>query len=128
MIEKIKENWKLILIFVLVLFGMSKCTTSCSRGGEIKRLNNKIEQMDSTYNADITYRDNVIEQLNDSLHDLTRDYLHMIDKYNITVESNNRLDAANSRLDAANRRASSESHRANKLAKENEELKNQTTN
>lgn len=124
MIEKIKKNWKIILIFVLVLFGMNKCTVSCNRQGEIDRLNVQIEQMDSTYKYDVSERDSKIELLTDSLDDLNKDYNHLIDKYNITVESNSRMDEANRRADAANKRATNEANRANKLAKENQELKN----
>lgn len=125
MIEKIKKNWQVILICILVLFGMNKCTVSCNRQGEIDRLNAQIELMDSTYKYDVSERDTEIELLTDSLDDLNKDYKHLIDKFNITVESNSRMDEANRRADAANRRAVSETNRANKLAKENEELKNQ---
>lgn len=125
MIEKIKKNWQVILICVLVLFSMNKCTVSCNRQGEIDRLNAQIEQMDSTYKYDVSERDLKIELLMDSLDDLNKDYKHLIDKFNITVESNSRMDEANRRADAANRRAASESYRANKLEKENQELKNQ---
>ena len=125
MIEKIKKNWQVILICVLVLFGMNKCTVSCNRQGEIDKLNVQIEQMDSMYKYDVSERDMKIELLTDSLDDLNKDYKHLIDKFNITVESNSRMDEANRRADAANRRAASESYRANKLEKENNELKNQ---
>lgn len=118
MIEKIKKNWQVILICILVLFGMNKCTVSCNRQGEIDRLNAQIEQMDSTYKYDVSERDTEIELLTDSLDDLNKDYKHLIDKFNITVESNSRMDEANRRADAAN-------NRANKLAKENQELKKQ---
>lgn len=125
MIEKIKKNWQVILICVLVLFSMNKCTVSCNRQGEIDRLNAQIEQMDSTYKYDVSERDSEIELLMDSLDDLNKDYNHLVDKYNITVESNSRMDEANRRADDANKRATSEANRANKLAKENQELKNQ---
>ena len=117
MIEKIKKNWQVILICVLVLFSMNKCTVSCNRQGEIDRLNVQIDQMDSIYKNDINERDIEIELLTDSLDDLNKDYKHLIDKFNITVESNSRMDEANRRADAAN-------NRANKLAKENQKLKN----
>ena len=77
------------------------------------------------YKYDVSERDMKIELLTDSLDDLNKDYKHLIDKFNITVESNSRMDEANRRADAANRRAASESYRANKLEKENNELKNQ---
>jgi hypothetical protein len=51
MLEKIKKNWKIILIFILVLFGMNKCSVSCSRGHEINRQKTEIMQLDSTVKA-----------------------------------------------------------------------------
>ena len=50
-IEKVKKNWKNILLILLVIFSMSKCTSSCSRGREIDRLNYQIVQMDSVITA-----------------------------------------------------------------------------
>lgn len=47
LIDKIKRNWKNILLILLVIFSMSKCTSSCSRGKQIDRLNVQIEQLDS---------------------------------------------------------------------------------
>ena len=47
LLDKLKKNWKNILLILLVIFSMSKCTSSCSRGREIDRLNVQIEQLDS---------------------------------------------------------------------------------
>ena len=45
--EKIKKNWHIIVIVVLLLFGMSKCTQSCNRSTEINKNITTIEQKDS---------------------------------------------------------------------------------
>lgn len=45
--EKIKKYWKEILIGLLVIFCLNKCTTSCSRGNVIKKQNIEIVQKDS---------------------------------------------------------------------------------
>ena len=45
--EKIKKNWYIIVIVVLLLFGMSKCTQSCNRSTEINKNITTIEQKDS---------------------------------------------------------------------------------
>lgn len=45
--EKIKKNWHIIVIVILLLFGMSKCTQSCNRSTEINKINTTIEQKDS---------------------------------------------------------------------------------
>ena len=45
--EKIKKNWHIIVIVVLLLFGMTKCTQSCNRSTEINKNITTIEQKDS---------------------------------------------------------------------------------
>ena len=45
--EKIKKYWKEILICLLIVFSLNKCTTSCSRGSVIKKQNIEIVQKDS---------------------------------------------------------------------------------
>lgn len=45
--EKIKKYWKEILIGLLVIFCLNKCTTSCSRGRTIKKQNIEIVKKDS---------------------------------------------------------------------------------
>lgn len=43
--EKIKKHWKVILIVLLVIFGMNKCTTSCNRGSTINKQTVQIEEL-----------------------------------------------------------------------------------
>ena len=45
--EKIKKNWHIIVIVLLLLFGMSKCTQSCNRSTEINKNVIMIAQRDS---------------------------------------------------------------------------------
>ena len=45
--EKIKKNWQIIAIVLLLLFGMSKCTQSCNRSAEISKNVVTIEKKDS---------------------------------------------------------------------------------
>lgn len=54
--ETFLKNWKNILLIILVIFSLSKCTSSCSRKMEINRLNVQIEQLDST----LAVRDSII--------------------------------------------------------------------
>ena len=58
-IEKIKQHWKVILICLLAIMFMSKCSTSCSRGKEIERQANTIAVLDST----IISKDSVIREM-----------------------------------------------------------------
>ena len=73
MLDKIKKNWKTILIAVLIIFGMNKCTQSCNRQIKIDEQTVKIEQLDSTLqekNSEII-----------SLERDTSDYLYRIRMY-----------------------------------------------
>ena len=45
--EKIKKNWQIIAIVLLLVFGMSKCTQSCNRSAEISKNILTIEKKDS---------------------------------------------------------------------------------
>lgn len=69
--ETFVKHWKNILLIILVLFSLSKCTSSCSRKQEINRLNIQIEQLDSTLSVrDSIIHDNEFElfRLNESLN------------------------------------------------------------
>lgn len=73
MIEKIKANWKVILIWVLLLFSLNKCSQSCNRQVVIDKQTVHIEQLDST-----------ISVLSDEANGLRRDtadYLNRIRMY-----------------------------------------------
>ena len=45
--ETIKKNWKIILIVLLILFGMNKCTVSCNRSTTINKQQVELLQKDS---------------------------------------------------------------------------------
>lgn len=45
--EKIKKNWHIIVIFILLIFGLSKCTQSCNRQMIIDNSEQVINQKDS---------------------------------------------------------------------------------
>ena len=73
MLYKIKKNWKIILIIVLTIFSLNKCTQSCNRQTKIDEQTVKIEQLDSTLqdkNSEIV-----------SLKRDTSDYLNRIRMY-----------------------------------------------
>lgn len=46
--EKLKKNWKEILLVILVIFSMNKCTQSCNRQNKIDKLNREMFVSDST--------------------------------------------------------------------------------
>ena len=47
MLNKLKKNWKTVLIALLVLFSLNKCTVSCNRQGVIDKQNIALVQKDS---------------------------------------------------------------------------------
>ena len=61
--EKIKQHWKEIVIAILVLFGLNKCTQSCNRSTTIDQQINQIEQINHE-------KDSVVSLLNDSISKL----------------------------------------------------------
>mgnify|MGYP002517682056 CR=1 FL=1 len=63
LVEKIKQHWKVILICLLTMMWMSKCTTSCSQERTIKTIKTELHQKDSV----IAVRDSVNKDLNSEL-------------------------------------------------------------
>ena len=55
----LNKHWKNIIIVILVLFSLNKCTVSCNRGNKIKQTNIEIAQ-----------RDSVITDMNDTIKHL----------------------------------------------------------
>lgn len=116
--EKLKKNWHIIVIVILILFGMNKCTTSCTRGHIINNQLKQIEQCDSMYNHDI-----------DSLTNIVQQQSHQIDILNEKLTGANNLNSAVSaereKTNEANSRAAEANRRAEQLRKQNEQLKRQ---
>lgn len=46
-VDKLKRNWKNIVLILLVLFSVNKCTSSCTRGKQIDKLEYQVVQLDS---------------------------------------------------------------------------------
>lgn len=55
----LNKHWKNIVIVILVLFSLNKCTVSCNRGNKLKQTNVEIAQ-----------RDSVITDMNDTIKHL----------------------------------------------------------
>jgi len=45
--EKLKKNWKIILISLLVVFSLNKCTVACNRGTKVNKQQAELAQKDS---------------------------------------------------------------------------------
>lgn len=71
--EFFSKNLKVILIVILLLFGMQKCTQSCNRQGKIVVLTERVQYLDSV----IDVRNHTITLLERD----TMDYLNQIKMY-----------------------------------------------
>jgi hypothetical protein len=128
-VEKIKQHWKVILICLFAMMWMSKCTTSCSQGREIKRQTETIKQLDST----ITSKDSLIREL---MFDISMKdgLLDAADKHSenfTSIASDNQLILLDkvSKLSSENKKLTDENNRlgnlVNGLTKENQILRTQ---
>lgn len=75
--DKIKKNWKTILIVLLIIFGLNKCTVSCNRGSKL----NKAEQ-------EILTKDSTINVMSDSIKSLNVTIANLTDKNGMLTEFN----------------------------------------
>lgn len=98
LIDKIKRNWKNILLIVLILFSVSKCTSSCTRGRQIDRLNYQIVQMDSIIHVNGIELDKLNMRLDDAQTSIdsykgiaTGNQRDLVDKVSILTEENKQL-------------------------------------
>lgn len=83
----IKKHIKEILIVILLLFGMQKCTQSCNRQGEINNLEVQYRSLDSIYNVQVTDITNLQKD--------TSNYLDIIRMYQKFDNQRNMIDSIN---------------------------------
>lgn len=83
----VKKHIKEILIVILLLFGMQKCTQSCNRQGEIDNLEVQYRQLDSI--CDIQIADII------NLQKDTSNYLDIIRMYQKFDTQRNMIDSIN---------------------------------
>lgn len=65
-IDKVKRNWKNIVLILLLLFSLSKCTSSCNKQREINKMEYQIVQMDSVITANGIELDKLNMRLDDA--------------------------------------------------------------
>jgi len=104
-LDTLKRNWKNIVLILLILFSFSKCTSSCSRGKEIDRLNYQIVQMDSVITANGIELDKLNMRLDDAKTSIdnykgiaTGNQIELIEKVSILTEENKKLNLENKKL------------------------------
>ena len=98
LIDKIKRNWKNILLIILILFSVSKCTSSCTRGKQIDKLNYQIVQMDSVIHTNGIELDKLNMRLDDAQTSIdsykgiaTGNQRDLVDKVSTLTEENKQL-------------------------------------
>lgn len=83
--NKIKKNWKEILIIILIVFSMNKCTVSCNRGSKLDKANQEIVSRDST-----------ISVMSDSIKSLNVTVANLMDKNGMLSDFNKKQSTADS--------------------------------
>jgi RNase H-fold protein (predicted Holliday junction resolvase) len=107
----LKEKWKIILVIILALFGLNKCTQSCNRQGKIDQLELEYSQLDSIYKTEkLLYEDSLKNQQNRL--DILEERVNGLKNMNEAVSSER------SKTDEANKRASEASKREQQLRKQ----------
>ena len=91
--NKLKKNWKEILIVLLILFGMNKCTVSCNRGSKLNKAN-----------KEIVYKDSLNKAMADSIKSLNVTIANLADKNGMLSEFNRQQ----TKFDSLNRAAQKE--------------------
>lgn len=91
--KKLKKNWKEILIVLLILFGMNKCTVSCNRGSKLNKAN-----------REILYKDSLNKVMTDSIKSLNVTIANLTDKNGMLSEFNRQQ----TKSDSLNRAAQKE--------------------
>ena len=57
--DKIKQHWKVILLYLFVVLWMNRCSVACSRESKIEKLEDQVEQRDSL----LSKRDSIIREM-----------------------------------------------------------------
>lgn len=140
--DKIKKNWKTILIVLLVLFSLNKCTVSCNRQGVIDKQTTELVKKDSIIlsNQDtIKAKQETIEKMmliiegknnvTDAHLDNKEFFEYRINKLNDSISVLNRTNTKlTNELKRKNGEISNLNIKINKLEVEIHELKNSTNN
>jgi len=123
--EFIKKNWKIILIALLVIFSLNKCTVACNRSNVIDKQATEIVQKDS-----------IIKSKSDSLNILKirwNDAQQSQSTYQGIAIGNqqsllNEIESLNNVVNAYKDQVNGLNSQNNKLIKENNKLKEQINN
>ena len=114
----LKEKWQIIVIAILLIFGMSKCSQSCNREIRYQNAQKELVSLDSAYRADTTVLKAKIREQASELRVLD-ERVHGLKNLNDAVS------AEQARTDEANKRANAAENRESQLKRELNSIKNQ---
>ena len=80
--EKIKQHWKVILLCLLAVLWVNRCSVACSRESKIEKLEDQVEQRDSL----LSKRDSTIREMTFEL-DMKNALLHSEKSHNSNFTS-----------------------------------------
>lgn len=117
LMDKLKRNWKNILLILFILFGMSKCTQSCNRQSTINKQTEQIEHLDSTITvlkADTLQKAHIIDIMTEQLN-TANEKVNLAVSKSETAKANEETAAANAARAKAERDAAVARAKANSL-------------
>ena len=123
--EFIKKNWKMILIALLVVFSLNKCTVACNRDSKIDKQQAELVQKDSIIKAQYDSLNILKVRWNDAQSNKNDLVGVAINTKQDLMNQVNQLNSENSTLTQKVNKLTSE---VNKLNKENKKLRDQLNN
>lgn len=120
--EFVKKNWKIILIVLLILFGMNKCTVSCNRSTKIDRQQIELVQKDSIIKAQADSL-NIFKVRWDENQKGQANYQNLAKGTKQDLE--NEIESLNNVINAYKNQVNALKNQNTKLIKENKQLKGQ---
>ena len=92
--NKIKQYWREVLIGLLVIFGLNKCTQSCNRATTIDEQTNRIDIITSQKDSVISILGDSINRLNIKLQVYEEKVAGLNQALSIQDEANKRISEA----------------------------------
>jgi len=120
--EFVKKNWKIILIVLLILFGMNKCTVSCNRSTKIDKQQIELVQKDSIIKAQADSL-NIFKVRWDENQKGQANYQNLAKGTKQDLE--NEIESLNNVINAYKNQVNALKNQNAKLIKENNQLKGQ---
>lgn len=123
--EYIKKNWKIILISILIVFSLNKCTVACNRDTKINKQNIELVQKDSIIKAQ-TDSLNILKVRWDDAQTNKNDLVGVA--LNTKQELANQVNQLTNENNSLSQKINTLTSEVNKLKRENKQLKDKLNN